>query len=172
MAEPEPEPQLPAVAARLLAMRDVDQEMRRAHIEDDAPWDDKIDVAHAEELKAIVAEHGWPTVSLVGWCASDAAWLIVQHAMHDPAFMRQTLATLKSLAADEDVRARNVALLEDRVLMMDGEPQIYGSQWDISGPDVKPHPIADLAGLDERRASVGMEPIAEYEAVIRRTYKG
>lgn len=164
------EPRNPELAATLIEMGKVDQEMRRAHAEDGAPWDSSIDVEHTERLKGIITKHGWPTVSLVGWEASDCAWLIVQHAAHDVPFMKAVLATLITLPADEETRASGIALLEDRLRMFDGLPQRYGTQWTGTGPTMRPHPIADLERLDEHRAAVGLGPWAEYEAQIRETY--
>src|SRR5262249_42523708 len=39
---------------------------------------------NVEWLKQVIADRGWPGRSLVGPDAADAAWLIVQHADHDP----------------------------------------------------------------------------------------
>jgi hypothetical protein len=157
-----PDPKYPELAARLLAMGEADQAMRQG-----APWDGALDIAHTDQLKAIIAEYGWPSVSLVGWYASDAAWLIAQHACHDLPFMKEVLATLKDLPGGEEVRLSHVALLEDRILMFEGKPQLYGSQFRGTGADMVPHEIADPDGLDARRAAVGLEPWAEYEARVR-----
>ena len=56
----------------------------------------------------------------------------------------------------------DLPLLEDRVRMLDGEQQLYGSQL-TRGEDGKPMlwPIEDEAHVDERRAGVGLEPLAD-----------
>jgi hypothetical protein len=58
------------------------------------------------------------------------------------------------------------ALLTDRVLVHRGEPQRYGSQFDIVDGRLVPAPIADLPGLDARRASVGLPPMTEYVRML------
>ena len=54
-------------------------------------------------------------------------------------------------------------LLEDRLLMEEGKPQIYGTQI-TRGATGQPEvwPIEDPAHVDERRTSVGLEPLVEY----------
>jgi hypothetical protein len=47
-----------------------------------------VDAANTARMKRIVAERGWPGRSLVGDDGAQAAWLLVQHADHDPAFQR------------------------------------------------------------------------------------
>jgi hypothetical protein len=57
-----------------------------------------------------------------------------------------------------------LALLEDRVRVAEGRPQVYGSQMrsaPAGGPPAL-EPIADEACVDRRRASVGLEPLADY----------
>jgi hypothetical protein len=54
-------------------------------------------------------------------------------------------------------------LLEDRVALGEGRPQTYGSQLrtDGNGPLYVPA-IADPDHVDERRAAVGLPPMADY----------
>jgi hypothetical protein len=55
-----------------------------------------------------------------------------------------------------------VAYLEDRICFFEARPQVYGTQydWDESG-ELNPHPVEDIAGVDERRRSVGLGTLAE-----------
>jgi hypothetical protein len=46
-------------------------------------------------------------------------------------------------------------------------PQLYGTQFTMMDGQVAPQPIEDPGHLDERRAAVGLEPFAEYEATMR-----
>jgi hypothetical protein len=49
-----------------------------------------------------------------------------------------------------------------------GQPQLYGTQFTAAGGgELAPHPIEDPERLDERRAEVGLEPFAAYEARMR-----
>jgi hypothetical protein len=156
---------LAELADELLSMARTDQDMRTRAIKDISAWDGCIDHANTARLKEVVGEHGWPTISLVGPEASRAAWLLVQHAYADPDFMKQCLALMK--AVGNDVAPANVAFLEDRLLVMDDEPQIYGTQFQRQGDDWVPFPIQEPDRVDELRASVGLGTLADNAERIR-----
>ena len=57
----------------------------------------------------------------------------------------------------------HLALLEDRYLAFGlGKKQIYGSQLHTIDSELRLMPVEDPDRLDERRAAVGLPPIAEY----------
>lgn len=118
--------------------------------------------ANAARLGALVDVHGWPTVPLVGPEASEAAWLILQHAIGCPDLQRHGLRWLADAVARGEAPARQLAMLEDRVRRLEGRPQLYGTQfdWDAHG-ELSPEPIEDAADVDQRRAEVGLEPLAD-----------
>lgn len=122
---------------------------------------------NALRLAAIMTEMGWPAPSVVGREAADAAWLVLQHAIGDPPVMRRGLELLRSLPTGE-VDPIQVAMLEDRVRTLSGQPQIYGTQfdWDERG-EMQPLPIEDEAHVDTRRAVIGLPPLAEKLREIR-----
>jgi hypothetical protein len=157
-------------AAELVQMAAEDQLMRRRAASDRAAWDDALDAAHQRRLAEIIEQIGWPDVPLVGAAASQAAWLIAQHAP-DLAFMERCLALMLSLP-EHSVHPAQVAYLQDRVLMRRGEPQIYGTQFVDMGDGLRVHPIDDPEHVDERRASVGLGPFAECEAQLRGSMEG
>lgn len=154
-----------SIAAELLAMAKTDQEMRAKASKDKSHWDNSVDQKNTARLKAIVEQIGWPTISKVGE-ASESAWLLVQHATAEPAFMKQCLILMKD-AVKGDVDPADMAYLEDRLLTMEGKPQIYGTQFCIIDGVTAPLPIADPGHLDERRARIGLEIFAEYEARMK-----
>jgi hypothetical protein len=117
---------------------------------------------HAGRLAAIVDDHGWPGRHRVGPDGAEAAWLIVQHAIAQPALQRRALAALEAAVARGEVPARQPAMLEDRIRTLEGRPQRYGTQfdWDAAG-ELSPLPIEDPDGLEARRRAVGLGPLAE-----------
>ena len=130
-----------------------------------------IDQTHAEEMKHIIAEIGWPTIPKVGEEASHAAWLLVQHADHDVAFQTACLELMKE-SLDGEVKNEDIAYLEDRIRVNEGQPQLYGTQWFVSEEGVfQPEPIEDEDWLDERRKVVGMEPFDVYRKAMMEMYK-
>jgi hypothetical protein len=119
-------------------------------------------------MKEILAQVGWPTKTLVGERASTAAWLLVQHADLDPAFQKQCLPLLEKAVANGEGSAKDLAYLTDRILVADGKPQRYGTQFHTVDGKLVPRPIEDEAHVDERRASVGLGTMAEYTEQMHR----
>jgi hypothetical protein len=78
-------------------------------------------------LRSTVDDRGWPTVTMVGPDGEGAAWLLAQHADHDPGFQQRCLE-LMTTAPVGDVDVRHVAYLTDGVRLANGESQIYGTQ--------------------------------------------
>lgn len=117
---------------------------------------------NAARLREIIAERGWPGTSLAGADGAEAAWLIVQHAIGEPDFLRSCLRLLREAAERGEAPAWQVAMLEDRIRMFEGKPQRFGTQLepDATG-QLRPYWTEDPERLDARRASVGLEPIAE-----------
>jgi hypothetical protein len=117
---------------------------------------------NALRLQEIMAQIGWPTERLVGKRAAEAAWLIAQHAIAHPQFQRSCLEFLAVAAREHLVPAWQPAMLEDRIRVFEGRPQLYGTQLE---PDehgnMRPYTIEDPEGVDERRRAVSLEPLAE-----------
>ena len=129
-----------------------------------AVWDKQavLDKKNQARLKQIVAEHGWPGVKLVGLSAANVAVLIVQHA--DLHAQKKYLPMLKTAVKRRDALSDWAAMLEDRVLVGEGKPQIYGTQVLIPPGSTKWElcPIQNEARVDARRATVGLGPLEEY----------
>lgn len=121
------------------------------------------DAARVERLQEIIAVYGWPTYDLVGRRGEDAAWLIAQHADLQPAFQERALGLLRRAVEDGQASPGNLAYLEDRVAVANGQPQTYGTQIRCTRSGPRPTtPIKDRAGVDDRRAAAGLEPLAAY----------
>jgi len=121
-----------------------------------------VDRANTARLREIVAGYGWPGRRLVGEEAAHAAWLLAQHA--PPQFQEQCLPLLEDAVAQGDASPADLAYLRDRVLMHQGKPQIYGTQYLIKDGVPALWPVQDPEGLDERRAALGLEPAAANRA--------
>ncbi len=127
---------------------------------------DKIDRASTAMLRDLVQTHGWPTVDGAGKPSLDGAWLLVQHADHDPAWQVTALRLLQPLAASGQVSASNTAYLTDRVQVNLTGRQTYGTQFHcVEGHNI-PRPIDDEAEVDARRASAGIGTLADYKQLM------
>jgi hypothetical protein len=64
-----------------------------------------------------------------------------------------------------EINPQHLALSIDRVRVEAGKPQVYGSQLhEGKGGKLEPDRIEDREHVDERRAAMGMEPLADYLA--------
>ena len=156
------------IAAEILAMAEEDQRMRHEVAANARSWDPSVDERNAGRMRAIISEIGWPTTSKVGAPAEHMAWLLVQHAELE--FQKACFALMAREPANE-VCARHLAYLEDRIRLRDGLPQRFGTQLQESDGGWEPLPTLDPEGLDARRRAVGLEPIAQYLDGARRSLR-
>lgn len=165
----------PEIVSDIERMVREDQDMREKVLSDPSAWIKGLDERNTEEMKRIVEAIGWPTVSKVGVVTSESAWLLVQHADHDTEFQLYCLELMKAEPPGE-VSPRNIAYLEDRILVHTNRGQVYGTQFneirDEDGELVRfePQPIEEPENVDKRRASVGLESLELYIASITQTY--
>ena len=112
-------------------------------------------------VKEIINTHGWPGFSVVGKEGSEAAWLIIQHAVLDTVFMEQCLSLMKDAVNKSEAEGWCFAYLQDRVLAMSGEHQIFGTQHDIDENGVAyPLPIKEPEKVEKLRKEVGLESLS------------
>ena len=113
---------------------------------------------------------GWPTAARVGAEASEAAWLVLQHAVGEPALQRGMLPVIWEHARRGELPRWQAAMLEDRVRALEGRAQRYGTQmdWGEHGELVTWPAVEEPETVDERRAEVGLPPLAETLAERRR----
>jgi hypothetical protein len=125
-----------------------------------------VDAENLAWLRHVVAEIGWPGRSMVEEDGARAAWLLAQHADRDPAFQRRCLTLLEEAAERGEASRGEVALLTDRVLLAEGQPQEFGTQ--LFGRDGRwqPRKLREPGTVDERRAAKGLGPIAGYVACL------
>lgn len=125
----------------------------------------RTDSARTRWVRAAIGRHGWPLRAAAGDSAVQAAWLILQHTP-DTAWQAAMLPELERLARTGELQPAGVAMLMDRVLVQRKQPQRYGSQFSVVNGRLVPDPIDDLARLDARRGSVGLQPMAEYVRLL------
>jgi len=132
---------------------------------------DEQDRAHTERLKSIIAAHGWPRISETSERTAATAVLITNHS-GDIDFQRQVLSLLEPLAKAREARPEDYARLYDRVATIDRRPQRYGTQGTTckEGKYAVPSDLEAPEGLEARRAAMGLQPMAEYLAVLDKMY--
>lgn len=128
------------------------------------------DSASTRWLKGIVARYGWPGRRMVGDSAAQTAFLILQHSP-DQAWQQEMLPKLWEATRAGDLKASDVAMLEDRVRVHSGRPQLYGMSFSMKGSCLVADSIEAPERLAERRRSVGLPPMEEYARVLGEVYR-
>jgi hypothetical protein len=173
---PFPAPDVAMAAAALVEMAALDlrvrEELARTGelFEGYHPRMAKVHRENAARLRELVEAIGWPTPARVGADASEAAWLVLQHAIGEPATMRGMLPVIREHARRGEVPGWQAAMLEDRVRALEGRAQRYGTQldWDEHGELVPWPAVEEPETVDVRRAEVGLPALAEVLAEKRR----
>ncbi len=126
----------------------------------------EINVQDAEDqaaLMALMPQEGWFTSDRMGAAAASAAWSVVQHATENLGLMRTVLAWMTP-AVGAEVAADDYAKLLDRVAMLEGRPQTYGTQFKCVDHVWKRYPMLDPEHVEERRRTLGMSGAAAEDA--------
>lgn len=174
---PEAPPRKPALRDELLRMGREDQAARAFLMSGKEPTpaeQDRLQATDARDLarlQQIVRDSGFPNAADVGRDAVAAAWLLVQHANADPGFQQQILSQIQGLGEGDGISGQDVALLTDRVLLAQGKPQRYGTQYEGGmGSPLRLRPLEDPAGVDARRAALHLMPSATYACALGKMY--
>ena len=125
-----------------------------------------IDSTNMAFVENIFKTKGYPGKSIVGESSSLAAWYVLQH---NPDKIPTYLPLIKKAAEEGEISKRSAAMMEDRYLMTEGMPQIYGTQGmqydDDRGALI--WPIKDPETVNQRRAEVGYDQtIEEYAKLL------
>lgn len=155
-----------SVRAQILALRAHDEQVRAELAADGSlfegyhPRMEEVHRANAQELQSVIQEHGWPDEELVGPEGAEAAWLIAQHAIGEPDFMRRCRSLLDEASSRGRVPRWHFAYMDDRIRVFEGKPQRFGTQIDLrpEGPVV--NELEDPSLVDARRKELGLPAIA------------
>ncbi|WP_291898492.1 DUF6624 domain-containing protein [Chryseobacterium sp.] len=119
------------------------------------PEMEKIHKANAMRLREIIAEIGYPTISKVGEKANDAAWLIIQHAISEPEFMKACYAMMEENYPD--ISPVHKAYLYDRIQVFQSKPQRYGTQLTAYGTI---YPVEKKENLNKMRETASLPALS------------
>ncbi len=147
-----------ARAEAVAAMRQGDDERRKALDRQIA----QIDAENRASLRDIFEKHGFPTPEMIGRDGVSSVFLLVQHADDDPGFQARALELAEPLMQRRGMSRQQYAMLTDRVLLARGQPQLYGSQYNVEQGKVAVLPMADPENVDARRAHMAMGTLASY----------
>lgn len=118
---------------------------------------------NGDRLAIILDEVGcWPGYRLVGDKGSEAAFLIAQHDIANPALIRRCRELYAVATENADADPRRLAYLDDRIRYLEGRPQRYGTHlgWNRRGEFGPWPPVDEPDRVDERRRRLGLCPLA------------
>jgi hypothetical protein len=158
----------PVYMERLQVMSDADQDARKmlnSELNIDSVWRiiHKVDAANLIDLKQLIDERGFPTLSKVGYKCCNLASLIAQH--QPPEFLHWYLEQAKAAADSGDFDLTWIAYMTDRDLEHYGKPQLYGTQFHDQDGITALSPIEDIEHLAERRKQANLGSIEDYIAI-------
>jgi len=114
-------------------------------------------------VRSILDKFGWLGPDVIGGNGSSTLFAVIQHADLAPGVQEKYLPYMRRAVEKGDAAPSDLALLEDRILVGQHKPQLYGSQVRINDRGIGvPFPIADPSHVDSRRAKMGLEPLKYY----------
>lgn len=164
-----------SIAKKIIRLKNADLQLRDEFIrkgELGNGYHEEMQALHhknAEALNEIIDSIGYPTAGKVGKEAADAAWMVIQHAIVRPDFMRKCLKLMENSIPEKSHAERiNTAYLSDRIAVFEGRPQLYGTQfdWDENG-QLSPNVYDDPDQVNERRKSLGLNSLEDQTSLIR-----
>lgn len=127
---------------------------------------ERVDSLNQATVFGILDKEGWPYH--LSEKANRAIWIVIDHS--DLAYRSKYLGLVKEKAEEGVLDKTDYAILNDRVRMEEGKPQIYGTQIKMAATIVDDDiamqlclwPVKNPAALDSLRSTVGLSPIKEY----------
>lgn len=181
--ESKPHINVEKVKVQLDSIRVLDQDRKHLHgLYDEFGYDsdqfkialkaqNKIDSSNLVYIEDLIERYGkYPGTDLVGHSQSDVAFLVLQHQHED--VQAKYIDVILEASKNNQLRKKDVAMFHDRYLVGIGEPQIYGTQVNItqvidsiSGERKQMNtlfPIRDTVKIDSVRLWNGMSSLENY----------
>jgi hypothetical protein len=96
---------------------------------------------------------------------------LVQHADRDPKLQATVLPMFVKRYEAGELPADDLAKLTDRVLIAQGKPQRFGTQFDWLSGKFNPRDAGDLTAIDAHRQEIGLMPLADYACMMNAKLK-
>lgn len=120
------------------------------------------DSTNLVQVDSLITKYGWPGKSFVGAKGNNTVFLVIQHA--DLATQEKYFPMMQKSVEENESRACDLALLQDRILMRQGKKQIYGSQISFNKQTKAQEiwPIEDEKNVNVRREKAGLPTMEVY----------
>ena len=121
----------------------------------------KKDSVNLLKVRDILDTHGWPSKNKIGKKGNSTLFLVIQHANFD---VQTTYFPMMQKAMHQGSLAkRQYAMFYDRLLLGQGNKQIFGTQLAMDKSSNKPYvlPLKDPMNVDKRREKMGLNTMQE-----------
>jgi len=113
-----------------------------------------------KRLLELLDKYGWPSTSEVTEYAAAGAALIINHTTYE--LRSKYFPMLEESFKKGEAQPLRYAKMRDRILIEEGEKQLYGTQIIFENLLREPYPIKDPEYVDKRRAEIGLGPLSPY----------
>ena len=162
------------IAKEIIALQDADLELRSELIrkgEMSDGYNPEMEAMHnrnADVLDNIIDQIGYPTIDKVGKEANEATWLVIQHSIGKPKFMRKCVVLLEKAVNENKATPKQLAYLTDRIATFENKPQLYGTQFDYDeNGELSPQMFDDIEKVNQRRKRIGLNSLEKQTKIIR-----
>jgi len=163
------------ISAQIIALKNADLALRDKLAQNgqlSEGYNDEMNALHNKNaglLQDIIGAIGYPTTDKVGKEANEAAWMIIQHAIGQPEFMKKCARLLEIAVKENKAGQKDLAFLTDRIAILEDKPQLYGTQfdWDENGL-LSPNDFDNIVKVNQRRKSIGLNTLDEQTEMIRK----
>tara|TARA_R110000868_G_scaffold167787_2_gene402248 strand:+ start:577 stop:1203 length:627 start_codon:yes stop_codon:yes gene_type:complete len=131
---------------------------------------DSIDKKNTDSLKRIINDHGWPILSQINKEAKNAFLIIIQHSDKDPEFQQHALKFVKRAYEEGHIKGQDVALLTDQILLAEGKPQKYGTQFNVVNGEFIIFPLENESKVDFYRSELKLPKLEQYIDILKKYY--
>lgn len=107
------------------------------------------------KVENIISTYGWLGKSKIGDWANSTLFIVIQHAQ-DNSIREKFYPLLEESVKEGESRKSDLATMKDRILIENGQPQIYGTQTNNLG---QLFPVENKNKLNKRRRQVGLKKI-------------
>jgi hypothetical protein len=131
-----------------------------------------MDKINLQALLGLINKYGYPKISDVGKKSAQAAYLIIDHA--DLKTMKAYLPKLEEACKEKEAIGDWYATMYDRILIYEGKPQRYGTQYVLSPIEPETYVLGALENpgkVNEYRQQMGMNPLSENDMQVKFKFK-
>ena len=121
----------------------------------------KKDSVNLVKVRDILDTHGWPSKTKIGKKGNSTLFLVIQHANFD--VQTTYFPMIQKAMLQGSLAKRQYAMFYDRLLLGQGNKQIFGTQLAMDKSSKKPYvlPLKDPMNVDKRREEMGLNTMQE-----------